>query len=182
MCLEFVLSLAPQTQPPSPKGPKSIDDWTDTQHLHHHRWTYHRWTHLQAIAVFRFPTMFPPNPSSLIPAMARTRLRKSVPTHTRISAIRQQRQSQIHSVASGEKRHFSRVTWLGYPRKDSQDRESMNTDATEYSKSSTDDEAARQDEAAYDPGLTDPGAQKKKASENSGVSSHFESETKFGPL
>lgn len=48
----------------------------------------------------------------------------------------------------------------------------MNTEATEYSKSATDDEAARHDEAAFDPNLTDPGTQKKKAGDVGGVSRH----------
>ncbi|MCJ1267862.1 hypothetical protein MMC22_007748 [Lobaria immixta] len=42
----------------------------------------------------------------------------------------------------------------------------MNTEATEYSKSATDDEAARHEEAAFDPNTTDPQAQKKKAGES----------------
>lgn len=50
----------------------------------------------------------------------------------------------------------------------------MNPKATEYSKSSTDDEAARQEEAAFDPNLTDPDSQKKKAGEKTGVSIHCE--------
>ena len=48
----------------------------------------------------------------------------------------------------------------------------MNTEATEYSKSGTDDEAARHDEAAFDPNLTDPGTQQKKAGDVDGVSRH----------
>lgn len=97
--------------------------------------------------------------------MVRTRLRKTVPTHTRISAIRQQSRPQVASIAPCEKRQFSRVTWLASPRKDSQDRESINTEATEYSKSATDDDAARHEEAAFDPNTTDPETQKKKAGE-----------------
>lgn len=46
----------------------------------------------------------------------------------------------------------------------------MNTEATEYSKSATDDEAARHEEAAFDPNTTDPQAQKKKAGESGEVS------------
>ncbi|MCJ1327349.1 hypothetical protein MMC10_004018 [Thelotrema lepadinum] len=42
-----------------------------------------------------------------------------------------------------------------YPRKDSQDRESINTDATEYSKSGSDDAAAQKD-VAFEPGNTKP--------------------------
>ena len=50
----------------------------------------------------------------------------------------------------------------------------MNTEATEYSKSGTDDEAARRDETAFDPNTTDPGAQKKKAGDEDRVSRHCE--------
>ena len=46
----------------------------------------------------------------------------------------------------------------------------MNTEATEYSKSGTDDEGARQEEAAFDPNITDPQEQKEKAGEGTGVS------------
>lgn len=113
----------------------------------------------------QFSTMSRSNCYFFLSIMARTRLRKTVPPHTRISAIRQQSRPQLSSVAPCEKRQFSRVTWLGYPRKDSQDRESINTEAIEYSKSGTDDEAARHEEAAFDPNTTDPEAQKKKAGE-----------------
>ncbi|RDW85773.1 hypothetical protein BP5796_04098 [Coleophoma crateriformis] len=54
---------------------------------------------------------------------------------------------------------------LTYPRKDSQDRESINTDATEYTKSGTDDTAAHEEEAAFDPKITSPEGEKKKAGE-----------------
>lgn len=51
------------------------------------------------------------------------------------------------------------------PRKDSQHKDSINTEATEYSKSGTDDASARQEDAAFDPGITDPQQQKDKAGE-----------------
>ena len=41
----------------------------------------------------------------------------------------------------------------------------MNTEATEYSKSATDDESARQADAAFNPDITDPQEQKNKAGE-----------------
>ena len=44
----------------------------------------------------------------------------------------------------------------------------MNTEATEYSKSATDDEGARHDDAAFNPDITDPQAQKDKAGEGTG--------------
>lgn len=46
----------------------------------------------------------------------------------------------------------------------------MNTDATEYSKSGTDDRAAGEQEAAFDPNLTSPESQHEKAGEGQGVS------------
>lgn len=52
-----------------------------------------------------------------------------------------------------------------YPRKDSQDKDSINTEATEYSKSGTDDASAKQEEAAFDPSTTDPKEEKKVAGE-----------------
>lgn len=95
--------------------------------------------------------------------MARAHLRKSVPTHTRIASIRQQPRPAICLVVSSEKRNFSRLTWLALPRKDSQDRESIDRESTEYSKSGTDDEAAGLDQAAFDPNTTEPGAEKNAA-------------------
>lgn len=95
--------------------------------------------------------------------MARANLRKSVPTHTRIASIRQQPRPAISLVVPSEKRHFSRLTWLALPRKDSQDRDSIDRESTEYSKSGTDDEAAGLDQAAFDPNTTEPGAEKNAA-------------------
>ena len=108
--------------------------------------------------------------SLFVLTMARTRLRHSVPPHTRISTIKQQSRPHPAMLIFSEKRYFSKSNQLCYPRKDSQDRESMNTDATEYSKSATDDEAARHDDASFNPKLTNPEAQKTKASENNQVS------------
>lgn len=56
-----------------------------------------------------------------------------------------------------------------FPRKDSQDKDSMNTEATEYSKSGTDDMASKEEEAAFDPDLTSPESQQKKAGKGKGV-------------
>jgi hypothetical protein len=58
---------------------------------------------------------------------------------------------------------------LRMPRKDSQDKDSINTDATEYSKSGTDDDAARNEQAAFAPSQTAPGEQKEKAGEGNKV-------------
>lgn len=103
--------------------------------------------------------------------MARAHLRKSVPTHTRIASIRQQPRPEICLVVPSEKRNFSRLTWLALPRKDSQDRESIDRESTEYSKSGTDDEAAGLDQAAFDPNTTEPGAEKNAAGKVSNYTS-----------
>lgn len=56
-----------------------------------------------------------------------------------------------------------------YPRKNAQDRESINTEATEYTKSGTDDGAAKQEEAAFDPRQTRPEQEKNTAGEGTEV-------------
>lgn len=62
-------------------------------------------------------------------------------------------------------RPFSQTPLSRFPRKDSQNRNSINTEATEYSKSGTDDGAAKQKEAAFDPSITDPKTEEKVAGE-----------------
>ena len=69
-------------------------------------------------------------------------------------------------------RFFSTTSSRFYPRKDSQDKDSINTEATEYSKSGTDDEAARREHAAFDPDITDPNEQKDKAGHGHNVRVH----------
>jgi len=66
-------------------------------------------------------------------------------------------------------RPFSQTPLPRLPRKDSQDRNSINTEATEYSKSGTDDGAAKQEEAAFDPDITDPKTEEKVAGEGEGA-------------
>lgn len=66
-------------------------------------------------------------------------------------------------------RSFSQAPIFQFPRKDSQDRNSINTEATEYTKSGTDDQAAKQEEAAFDPSKTSPEEQKDKAGEGNEV-------------
>ena len=56
-------------------------------------------------------------------------------------------------------RSFGHSSQLSYPRKDAQDKDSINTEASEYSKSGTDDAAARADSTAFDPDTTSPEAQ-----------------------
>jgi hypothetical protein len=54
-------------------------------------------------------------------------------------------------------------------RKDSQDKDSINTDRSEYSKSGTDDDAAQNEQTAFDPNQTAPGEEKDKAGEGNEV-------------
>ncbi len=49
------------------------------------------------------------------------------------------------------------------------DREKINTDANEYAKSGTDDTVAGNEQAAFDPKITDPQEAKKKAGEGNEV-------------
>lgn len=53
-------------------------------------------------------------------------------------------------------RPFTCATRTLYPRKDSQDKDSINRESTEYSKSGTDDQVAAQDDAAFNPDKTSP--------------------------
>jgi len=62
-------------------------------------------------------------------------------------------------------RPFTQTTRTAYPRKGSEDKDSINTEATEYSKSGTDDASAKQEEAAFDPSTTDPKTEKNVAGE-----------------
>lgn len=66
-------------------------------------------------------------------------------------------------------RPFSQSAIRTYPRKDSQDKDSIDTEATEYSKSGTDDGAAAQEEAAFDPSTTDPQEEKNIAGKGNEV-------------
>lgn len=67
---------------------------------------------------------------------------------------------------------------LYHPRKDSQHKDSINTEATEYSKSGTDDEAARTEDTAFNPNITDPQEQEEKAQGEGGVSAKSEQSEK----
>ncbi|KAL8905061.1 MAG: hypothetical protein Q9207_002876 [Kuettlingeria erythrocarpa] len=67
-------------------------------------------------------------------------------------------------------RLFSQSPCIRYPRKDSQHKDSISAEATEYSKSGTDDESARQEDIAFDPSTTDPGEQKDEVEERTGAS------------
>ncbi|CAF9937411.1 MAG: hypothetical protein ALECFALPRED_007242 [Alectoria fallacina] len=94
--------------------------------------------------------------------------RLRAPSHTRISMIKQQTRSPQPLLKQPAHRQFSQTLSFALPRKDSQDKDSINTEATEYSKSATDDESARQEDAAFDPDITDPQQEKDKAGEGTG--------------
>ena len=97
-------------------------------------------------------------------------LRKPLLTSTR---RRTQSQSQSRPLS------FSRSLPRSYPRKNAQDREAIDTEATEYSKSGTDDAAAKQEEAAFDPEQTSPEQEKDTAGQGTGVSSCLFKELSF---
>ena len=94
--------------------------------------------------------------------------RLRAPSHTRISTVKQQARSQQPLLGISAHRQFSQTLSFALPRKDSQDKDSINTEATEYSKSATDDEGAKQEEAAFNPDITDPQQAKNKAGEGTG--------------
>lgn len=94
--------------------------------------------------------------------------RLRAPSHTRISTVKQRARSQQPLFSLPAHRQFSQTLSFALPRKDSQHKDSINTEATEYSKSATDDEGARQEDAAFNPDITDPQEQKHKAGEGTG--------------
>lgn len=102
---------------------------------------------------------------TLVPSRASTRLRTHCFVQTRRSVNRT--------------RLFSSTPLVNYPRKDSQDKDSINTEATEYSKSATDDESARQQDAAFNPDVTQPQKEKHVAGEGNSVSIEPMSKTLF---
>jgi len=57
-------------------------------------------------------------------------------------------------------RPFSQTPLSRSPKKGSEDKDSINTEPSEYSKSGTDEEAAQKDSAAYNPSTTDPQKEK----------------------
>ena len=90
---------------------------------------------------------------SLCSAPVRTILHAQCATTTRRLSLR----------STAHPRTLATTPFRAYPRKDSQDRESINTDATEYSKSGSDDKSAAQERAAFEPGRTDPEEAKEEA-------------------
>ena len=96
------------------------------------------------------------------------RCRLRAPSHTRISTVKEQARSQKSQLGRPQHRQFSQTLSFALPRKDSQDKDSINAEATEYSKSATDNEGANQEDAAFDPDITDPQKAKDKAGEGTG--------------
>ena len=98
-----------------------------------------------------------------------------VPSQNRVKTIKRKTQFQSRCLIPLLGQQFSQDSRSSYPRKDSQDKDSINTEATEYSKSGSDDEGARQQDSAFDPGITDPQEEMDKAGEGTGegtVSKH----------
>lgn len=125
--------------------------------------TEHRFV-LVILTIYRHPerqyksdrsVMISSTAKSSFSAMNRS-LRLRAPSHTRISTIKHKPQCESLSPRAPAHRQFSQSIRFAYPRKDSQDKDSINTEATEYSKSGTDDEGARQEDAAFNPDITDP--------------------------
>ena len=57
-------------------------------------------------------------------------------------------------------RRFSQTPLSRFPKKGSEDKDSINAEPSEYSKSGTDEQAAQKDSAAYNPSTTDPEKEK----------------------
>ncbi|TVY48936.1 hypothetical protein LOCC1_G001382 [Lachnellula occidentalis] len=73
-------------------------------------------------------------------------------------------------------RHFSQRCSSQYPRKDSQNKDDLKPESTEYSKTGTDDQSAQNEDAAFNPDITSPEAEKKVAGKGN------EGETNGNPL
>ncbi|KAG0646028.1 hypothetical protein D0Z07_7975 [Hyphodiscus hymeniophilus] len=64
---------------------------------------------------------------------------------------------------TSEIRPLSQSPYLSFPKKGAEDRNEINTESSEHTKSSTDADAAQQDQAAYDPNTTSPEAEMESA-------------------
>lgn len=95
-------------------------------------------------------------------AMARTHIGPHFPSYMRMPATRRLPWKSSRAYVPVRSRQLSQWTACSYPRKDSQDRNSIDTESTEYTRSGSDDEVAAIDDAAFNPDLTDPDSQKKK--------------------
>ena len=79
-------------------------------------------------------------------------LRRAVPRHSFLPLLR-----PFHSTPTSL-----------YARKASQDKDSINRESYEYSRSGTDDQTAAESDAAFNPDVTDPQAEQKRAGEGEG--------------
>jgi hypothetical protein len=93
-----------------------------------------------------------------------------VPSHA-LRRVTWRHTIQRHYVCSQSTRLLSYSFQPRSPRKDSQDRESINTEATEYTRSGTDDSVAHT-EVAFDDKVTSPEGEKDTAAKRDKVSSH----------
>ncbi len=100
-------------------------------------------------------------------AMACAQLRRNAPTYSRILSIKTSSTESCQPRVLGQNRQFTQSTVVAYARKDSQDRNSINRESLEYSRSGSDDKTAALDDAAFNPDITDPDSQKKKAGKDS---------------
>lgn len=100
-------------------------------------------------------------------AMACAQLRRNAPTHSRILSTKSLSTESCQPHIWAQNRQFTQSTVVAYARKDSQDRNSINRESLEYSRSGSDDKTAALDDAAFNPDITDPDSQKKKAGEDS---------------
>lgn len=71
-------------------------------------------------------------------------------------------------LTSARARPFSSAPSTLYPRKDSQDKDSLNPRSTEYSKTGTDDAVAENPDAAFNPNKTRPEQEKATSEKESG--------------
>jgi hypothetical protein len=87
----------------------------------------------------------------------------------RLATRRSAAQHYVGPNSTTAKRPLSGSKIQRYARVGSQDKDSIDTEATEYTKSGTDDGAARQENAAFDPSKTSPEEERNVAGEGNEV-------------
>lgn len=85
------------------------------------------------------------------------------PSNLLCKATRSARPQAFRTAPTSHPRLLSKTAFLRIPQKGAEDRNSINTESSEHTKSSTDFEAAQQDQAAYDPSKTSPESQMESA-------------------
>lgn len=101
-------------------------------------------------------------------AMVRAHFCRNLLPSTRILSAKRPPWDSCNPHISVHGRQFSQSISAAYPEKDSkdsQDRNSINRESTEYTRSGTDNEMAGVDDVAFNSDLTDPDTQKKKTGE-----------------